>query len=573
MFDDLLKMLLQVVGGLGIFMLGMKFMSEGMQAVAGNALRRMISLVTGNRLLATGTGTAVTLLVQSSTVATVIVVGLVNAGLMQLKQAVGVIMGTNIGTTITGWVLVLKLGQYGLPLLGLAALVYIFARRDRIRFIAMALMGLGMIFFGLELMKDGVYDLREAEWFQQAFKLFAADNYFGIFLCVILGCVLTFMVQSSSATLGITISLASTGAIPFDTALAVVLGSNVGTTITVMIAAIGANTSARRTAYAHVIFNLVGALWMAILLPLYLPLIQVILEAMYGMGPAEAAAADPGDSRDLRTEAMITAGIAITHTTFNVVNTILFLPFLAPFVRLLIWLAPDPRTKEVSRLRHLDARAVDAPVLGVEQSRGEVVQMGRGVVKMAEWTKTLAFNGPPDEKLVQKTYNREQILDNMEREIVAFLTDVLDGTVPHSVAEEGRQQLRIAHEYESSSDLLSTVLKNYLRLRERKLELSAEQRRNLEEVHEKLIRYLRHVSDAYENRRRPDDKWVLGINGEIKDRIKHLREEHINQLVDSSMDPGLSMIYTSLLTDYRRITAHARNVYDAIVGTKARPVD
>ena len=573
MFDDLLKMLLQVVGGLGIFMLGMKFMSEGMQAVAGNALRRMISLVTGNSLLATGTGTAVTLLVQSSTVATVIVVGLVNAGLMQLKQAVGVIMGTNIGTTITGWVLVLKLGQYGLPLLGLAALVYIFARRDRIRFIAMALMGLGMIFFGLELMKDGVYDLREAEWFQQAFKLFAADNYFGIFLCVILGCVLTFMVQSSSATLGITISLASTGAIPFDTALAVVLGSNIGTTITVMIAAIGANTNARRTAYAHVVFNLVGALWMALLLPLYLPLIQVILEAMYGMGPAEAAAADPGDTRDLRSEAMITAGIAITHTAFNVVNTILFLPFIGPFVRLLIWLAPDPRTKEVSRLRHLDARAVDAPVLGVEQSRGEVVQMGRSVVKMAEWTKTLAFNGPPDEKLVQKTYHREQILDNMEREIVAFLTDVLDGTVPHSVAEEGRQQLRIAHEYESTSDLLSSVLKNYLRLRERKLELSAEQRRDLEGVHEKLIRYLRHVSDAYENRRRPDDEWVLGINGEIKDRVKQLREGHINQLVDSSMDPGLSMIYTSLLTDYRRITAHARNVYDAIVGTKAQPVD
>lgn len=146
---------LSVIGGLGIFMLGMKYMSEGVQAVAGNSLRRLISLVTDNRILAVGAGTLVTMLVQSSSVSTVIVVGLVNAGLMQLHQAIGVIVGANIGTTITGWILVLKIGAYGLPVLGAAALVYLFTRTDRPRFIAMAVMGLGMVFFGLELMKDG----------------------------------------------------------------------------------------------------------------------------------------------------------------------------------------------------------------------------------------------------------------------------------------------------------------------------------------------------------------------------------------------------------------------------------
>ncbi|HPK66224.1 MAG TPA: Na/Pi symporter, partial [Thermoanaerobaculia bacterium] len=203
--SQVLAMAMAVIGGLGIFMLGMKFMSEGMQTIAGNSLRRMISLVTGNRLLATATGTAVTLLVQSSSVTTVIVVGLVNAGLMQLRQAIGVIFGANIGTTITGWILVLELGAWGLPLLGVAALVYVFARRDRSRFVAMAVMGLGMIFFGLELMKNGFEPMRELPTFVAAFSWFSATTYAGVLKCVLAGCVVTLIVQSSSATLGITI--------------------------------------------------------------------------------------------------------------------------------------------------------------------------------------------------------------------------------------------------------------------------------------------------------------------------------------------------------------------------------
>jgi phosphate:Na+ symporter len=158
-----LVILLKVVGGLGIFMLGMKFLSEGVQTVAGPGLRRLIGQVTDNRFLATGTGTLFTLLVQSSSIATVVMVGLVNAGLMQLHQAVGFIMGANIGTTITGWILMFKVGEYGLPVLGVAALVYVFSSRDRWRFIAMAIMGLGMVFFGLQLMKDGVAPLKQIE--------------------------------------------------------------------------------------------------------------------------------------------------------------------------------------------------------------------------------------------------------------------------------------------------------------------------------------------------------------------------------------------------------------------------
>ncbi|MCH2117985.1 MAG: Na/Pi symporter, partial [Pirellulales bacterium] len=224
----LLKLVFTLIGGLGIFLLGMKSMSDGMQAVAGSRLRGLIGLATNNRFLATGVGVIVTCVVQSSSITTVMVVGFVNSGVMQLAQALGVIMGANIGTTITGWILVLKIGKYGLPLLGVAAIIYLFSKGDRWRFWSMAIMGIGMIFFGLELMKDACSLIKEHPSFESWFQTFQANTYLGVLGCALIGCLLTTMVQSSSATLGITISLASQGVISYPTAAALVLGENIG---------------------------------------------------------------------------------------------------------------------------------------------------------------------------------------------------------------------------------------------------------------------------------------------------------------------------------------------------------
>ena len=272
----------EIVGGLGIFLLGMKNMSEGMQAVAGTGLRRMIGAVTNNRFLATGVGTIVTCVVQSSSVTTVMVVGFVNSGVMELTQAIGVIMGANIGTTITGWILVLKIGKYGLPLLGMAGFVYLFSKGDRWRYWAMAFMGVGMVFFGLELMKDACAIIKELPDFESWFQKFRADSYPGVLKCALAGCVLTTLVQSSSATLGITISLAFQGVISYETAAALVLGENIGTTITAFLASLGATTNARRAAYFHVIFNMIGVLWITLIFPWYIDLVQWIVDGDVG---------------------------------------------------------------------------------------------------------------------------------------------------------------------------------------------------------------------------------------------------------------------------------------------------
>jgi phosphate:Na+ symporter len=565
--DLTLTMAMSVIGGLGIFMLGMKYMSEGMQAVAGNSLRRMISLVTDNRLLATAAGTAVTVLVQSSTVTTVIVVGLVNAGLMQLYQAIGVIMGANIGTTITGWILVLQIGRYGLPILGVAALVYLFARRDRPRFIAMALMGMGMVFFGLELMKEGFAPIRDVPAFMDAFAWFQADTYGGVLRAALVGCVLTLIVQSSSATLGITIGLAATGVIPFTTAAALVLGENLGTTITAVLASIGVNTAAKRAAYAHVLFNLIGVLWITSIFSWYSRLIAGVIEVVHGTDPITMAPAD--FASPIEFAAVMTAAIAMTHSGFNVANTVMFLPFLGPFSRLLTRLIPDPSVKEVARLKRVDARGVSAPVLGLEQSRGEVVQMAQGAVKMMDWIRQLGFNGPWDERLVQKTFHREEVLDHVHREIVVFLTDVLDATVPHAVAEEGRQQLRIAHEYESTSDRLAGLLKSFSDLREKRLELGADQRADLLDLHDAAADFLRRVTEAYVNRRAMSDAAAQSAAAAINRKIKQLQNDHLQRMIDGPVDPTLSLLFTAMLTDYRRVRAHTVNIQEAIAETAA----
>ncbi|MFA9478276.1 Na/Pi cotransporter family protein [Phycisphaerales bacterium AB-hyl4] len=570
-FGQVLTMAMAVVGGLGIFMLGMKYMSEGMQAVAGNSLRRMISMVTENRLLATGTGTTVTLLVQSSTISTVIMVGLVNAGLMKLHQAVGFIMGANIGTTITGWVLILQIGRYGLPILGVAALVYIFCKRDRLRFIAMAIMGLGMIFFGLELMKEGVEPLREMEQVRELIQRLAVDNYAGILLCIALGCLLTFIVQSSSAALAILIAAAATGLVPFPIAAAFILGENIGTTITVLIATLGANRNAKRAAYAHVLFNVIGVSWMLLAFPFFVLGVAGAVEWVHGVDPMTMDIAD--FENPAQYGLVITAAIAVMHTSFNITNTLLFLPFVRSFARLLERVVPEPRAKEVAHLKHLDAKTVDAPGLALEQSRGEVVQMGRGTVKMMDWIRQLAFNGPMDEQMVQKTMHREEVLDNIETEIVAFVTDVLDANLPHSVAEEGRVQLRMAHEYESISDALASVLKCFLKLRELKLELSAAHLRELRDLHDEVATFLGKVTDAYDHRKVFSHREAETISSDITRQVKDSRERYLQLMTDSQIDARLSMTYTTLLTNYRRIKEHTLNAHEAMAGTKAHHRD
>jgi len=557
---------MMVIGGLGLFLLGMKYLSDGMQAIAGNSLRRLISAVTDNRFLAVGTGVAVTCFLQSSSITTVIVVGFVNSGIMALHQAIGVIMGANIGTTITGWILVLHVGKYGLPILGAAGLIFLFTKRERLRYTAMTIMGLGMVFFGLELMKDGFKPLRDVPEFVNAFAWFAADSYFGVLKCALVGCLLTFLVQSSSATLAITIGLASTGVIPFPTAAALVLGENIGTTITAVLASLGATTEAKRAAYAHVLFNVIGVLWITAVFSLYVAGVDRFVAFETGHHPIGLEISATEDEQQFAQ--VVTFAIAATHTGFNVINTILFLPFVRLFGRLLERFVPGKAVKELPHLSALDVRMLETPVIAIEQSHAEILKMGAGTMKMMTWAARIVFTTEKDDRRIEKLFHREEVLDAMEHEVVNFLSDLLSASVPHSIIEESRLQLRVADELESISDTIAVIVKAELKIRNAGLELSDTQRKDLESLHLLVTDYLQLVIDAFEHHRTEVVTRAHSAGAEITRRIKDLRGIHLTNLTAAKIDPIVSTSYLTMLLNYRRLKDHCLNVAEAVAGDK-----
>jgi len=555
----LISLFSEFIGGLGLFLLGMKSMSDGMQAVAGASLRKMISVVTKNRLMALMMGILVTCVVQSSSITTVMTVGFVNSGLMTLQQAVGVIMGANIGTTITGWILVLQIGKYGLPLVGISAFVFLFSKSDRWRYWGMALMGVGMVFFGLELMKDACAIIKENPNFEEWFHQFQANNYLGVLKCAMVGCLLTVFVQSSSATLGITISLAYQGVISYPTAAALVLGENVGTTVTAFFASLGATTAARRAAYFHIIFNLMGVFWITLIFAFYIRFIQWLLGGNVSQ-PVETSAG--------MTYPNTTAAIAATHSIFNIVNTILFFPFVPLLVRMLDHIVPAKDFKEKPHLTDLDIRMLDTPALAIQQSRNEIEKMGDGCEKMLNWLDDLRDQAEPNKALADRLKHREQVFDSVQDEVAAFVTNLLANTLPHSVADEARRQLSLADEYESVSDYLLSLDKFDRKLRRDGFRFTDRQRHDLGELNRHTADYLHAVNLALAKNNRNVLRETDALTKRIKVEIKNLRKTHLEDLSSGEIPPQVSVAFLAALNAYARVRDHIETIAETIAAER-----
>ena len=557
--DSFLELIFQLLGGLGIFLLGMKSMSDGMQAVAGSSLRRLIGVVTNNRLAATLVGIFVTCVVQSSSITTVMVVGFVNSGVMALSQAIGVIMGANIGTTITGWILVLKIGKYGLPILGAAAFGYLFSKNERRRYTAMAIMGVGMVFFGLELMKDACAIIKQMPDFEEWFSLFNADTYLGVLKCALVGCVMTTLVQSSSATLGITISLASQGVISYETAAALVLGENIGTTITALFASLGATTNARRAAYFHVIFNMLGVLWITAIFSWYVKLVPQIVDVdVLQQEIVDGEVTFPGT----------TAAIAATHSIFNVINTLIFLPFVPLFVKFLQRIVPSKDYKEKPRLTDLDIRMLETPLLAIEQSQKEIERMGDGCLKMLSWLGELREQSAPDTSLADRLKKREEVLDHMQDEIAEFVTKLLSGNVPHSVSEEGRRQIRIADEFESISDYIQDLDKFDRKLRKAGYRFTETQLESLKHLQQQTSSYIEKIHEGLVQANRNTMTQTEQLAKRIRDLIKTSRKQHLEELSTGGIVPVVSVAFLASLNAFSRVRDHSYNIAETISGEK-----
>jgi phosphate:Na+ symporter len=563
----LLELLFTVIGGLGIFLYGMKNMSEGMQAVAGDRLRKLIGAVTNNRILACGVGTAVTTIIQSSSVTTVMVVGMVNAGIMTLKQAIGVIFGANIGTTITGWILTVKIDKYGLPMLGIAAFFFLFSKRDRIRFTAMFFVGLGMVFFGLELMKNGFSPVKDMPEFVAWFHRFEPNTYFGVIKCVLAGALLTAIVQSSSATLGITMALAFSGIINFKTGAALVLGENIGTTITAFLASLGTTTNAKRAAYAHMLFNIIGVFWITSIFQQYTDGVAWFVERFqHGQIPDTSVYTDAGV-----TYPYTQAAIAAAHSGFNIINTLLFLPFVGVMSRFLNFIIHDKAVPEKTKLTYLDIRMFDTPSIALEQTWKEVLRMGQVCRLMSDGLRESFLDATVDREKAEMIFQQENDLDVVQKEIVEFLGEIMAGNISHEVIDEGRRQLRMADEFESISDYITAILKLRLKMRDSDLHLTDEGKDEILKLHDKSVKYL----DLVNNKALEDNGEKAEFLSEAQTKgnaitafVKECRNRHLTRVGQGRATPLKSLIFTDMLTSYRRIKDHAFNIAEVLAGEK-----
>lgn len=541
---SIIQMISYVLGGLFIFLHGMKFMSDGVQATAGEKLSRMIAMVTDNRVAACGTGIFVTALIQSSSVTTVMLIGLVNAGVMTLGQSIGVILGADIGTTVTAWIVAIKVTKYGLLILAISGFFYLFTKNERYRFVAMLIMGLGMVFFGLQLMSKGFEPLRSNAEFIALFSRFSPRTFLGVINCVIVGSLVTAIVQSSSATVAITITLARSGIIDFDTSVALVLGQNIGTTITAFLGSLGMGVNAKRVAYAHILMKIAAVLIMLPFFFLYIRFLNFVIQ------PDSDAA----------------TRIAIAHTIFNVLLVLLFLPFTHYINKFLLHIIKDKVGVTTPMLTSLDIRMLDSPMVSSEQSRREILIMGKIVSEMLDTLREFLSSGTSNKTAISKMFEQEEQLDTMQKEVVIYLTHMLTLEISTIVAKEAQEQLRRADEYESVSDYCTMILKFILRLENEKLVLDEEEKTDVLALHDRVTDYFNLIYKGHEDR---DSTIVVKarIEGnEITEHFREMRGRHLEKLSRKQLAPLICTIYPDMLNAYRRIKDHLINVAETISG-------
>ena len=453
-----------LLGALGMFLYGMNLMSSGLQKAAGDRLRGLLSAMTSNPFKGVLTGLGITSVIQSSSATTVMVVSFVNAGLLTLAQAIGVIMGANIGTTVTAW-LVSWLGfkaDISILAIPLMLLGFLFSnsKKNQRQNIGELIVGFCLLFLGLSFMKESVPDLNETPQVLEFVKAWSGHGFGSVLIFLVFGTLLTLVLQSSSATMAITLIMLSMGWIPFNMACAMVLGENIGTTITANIAAAVGNTQAKRAAMSHTIFNVTGVIWALILFKPFLALVGKITEVVFGIpNPAAEGFAVVSQTDPTATSALY--GLSMLHTLFNTINTLILIWFVKFIEKAVVWIikAPKNQEKEVFRLKYISAGPLATPELATEQAFDEIIhfaQISRNGLGYAREAIAETDNDKFEE-LRGKLVKYEEISDRIEYEIASFLNAVSEGDISEETSRKIKAMYKIIGELESLGDSGETI--------------------------------------------------------------------------------------------------------------------
>ncbi|WP_427708015.1 Na/Pi cotransporter family protein [Staphylococcus parequorum] len=535
MDSSVMEIIFTFIGGLGIFLYGIKQMGDGLQASAGDRLRSILNKFTSNPLMGVLAGMIVTILIQSSSGTTVITIGLVSAGFMTMRQAIGVVMGANIGTTVTAFIIGIDLGAYSLPILAIGAFLIFFVQKRKVKNIGMILFGFGSLFYGLELMSGAVKPLANLDGFHQFMLDMSTNPIFG----VAAGTIITVVIQSSSATIGILQGFFANDLISLNGALPVLLGDNIGTTITAVLASLAGSLASKRVAAVHVMFNVIGAAIFLAILPIY----QWAVEWMQG-------------AMNLNPEMTI----AFAHGTFNVTNTLIQLPFIFVLAWIVTKLIPGEDINEKYKPRHLDKNLINrAPSIALQEAQDEIQNIGRMTFSLLE--NVSEYNEKNEKKVLQK----HAAINNMHENVKEYLTKISEKKISKKDAERMSVLFDVNRTMLKVAGLSEAYILDLKQLHNEPVQISDKAAQSIDKLYS-------HVNTSFEksvemfsvyDKVKKDE--IVNLSNDSYTLEHDLRKKHIKRLSSGECSPEGGLLYLDMIAILERIGYHSRNISEAMI--------
>ncbi|MBU3917026.1 Na/Pi cotransporter family protein [bacterium] len=553
----MIQQIFEIIGGLGIFFFGMKIMSEAIQRLAGTRLRMSLSFMTQNRFMGVMTGFLVTAIIQSSSATTVMIISFINAGLLTLTESIGLIMGANLGTTVTVWIVSLlgfkfKITALALPIIGVG-IPFIFSKKNQWYDVGEFLIGFGLLFLGLSFMKQGVPDIKNNPEILKFLVQYTDMGFLSFLLFILVGTALAGIIQSSSAVGAITVTMAFQGWIDFQTGVAIMLGGNVGTTVTAYLASIGANVYGKQTARAHLLFNVFGVLWVLIL---YIPLMKLLSLA-------------PISDETSRTD--ITLYISAFHTLFNFFNIVILIAFVPQFARLVEKLVPVKKTDMDDegpkyQLSFLNTGIVSTPEMYVFEARKEIIKMAILAHNMFQTFLDVFFH--PNNKMgnsVEELKKQEDLSDKMKDELTKYLAKISRLNMAEAGALRVTSLMRIVNEIESIADCCYELIQATQKRYDEKMELHPTVNDEIRDFSIDVVDFMLFNIENLQDARLSDEELRRAIEYEIKiDDARDLLRENSVQRISEGGKVKDEMLFMEIIKNFERIGDYSLNIAESI---------
>lgn len=544
----------QTVGGLGLFLMGMKIMSEGMQKAAGDRLRKILKVLTTNRFVGVFVGFLITAIIQSSSATSVMAIGFVNATLMTVQQAIGVELGAAVGTTVTGWIVTMDISAYAMPIIGIGVFIRFFSKSKTWQYMGEIMFGFGILFLGMSSMKDGFAPLKNSEQFISLFKSIDGHTYSSVILGVFVGTITTAVVQSSSAVVGIVIALASQGLINFDGSLAIVMGSNIGTTITGILASIGGSVNAKRAALAQTLFKTAGVILMLTVFYPFKNLVEMITPGLSSIN--------------------LTVHIAMGHTLFNVINLVVFLPLVGPLAKLVNSIFPDKAKKDddlPENFISIDYNMIETPSMAIMESEKKLLVMSEYVINSMNLLRQMPVK--EQDKAVEICdiiLKNEDRIDKYQFYITQFLLSLSSRALTLKDANIVGSYIGLAHNLEKVADYVENISAIIDKMRRKQIHFSNNAVEIINRILDENINYFSESMEFFKS----DVKTAAYTEKahtksiRLKKMVKDAKIEHFDRIREKVCQGGAAIHFIDILNNLDAMSSENYNIAQVVSGKK-----